>query len=704
MTGMHTTTPAAPTLAPAASSGSWLDFWRAEIAPAPGRLNATLRIVVAATIVLVTSMTLQLPMVDSSLLVVMFLTALGPGAASQNTVAVVMTSVIGIALLTVAIALSLLIFKFTIDYPPLRVAAMAGAIFLGMFAFRVFAVPTAGFIFALVVLEVLADANLTSAESLVRDALWVWVAVAYPAAVAVCVNLLLLPADPEPLLRREAAERLRAVARALTALPGSEGVRAAAASLATFSRQGAAPLLKLVKLAEMQDSTVKPLRAERAARVALLTRLVEEAALVPTLPAEPSPEERTRLADVAAACNQLAAAIASRAITLPQPPPPFSAVGEAPSAMAAVLFELERIVHEFPLAERPESDRPDPHAGLFVPDALTNPDYVQFALKATLAAMFCYVVYNAVDWPGISTSMTTCLVVALGSTGATIRKATLRLVGCAIAGVLALVTIVFVEPHMTSITELALVVAAVTAPAAWIALGSQRTAYMGIQIAFTFYLSVLQGFDPGTNVTEFRDRFVGVLFGVVVMAFVFGYVWPERAGTGMARSVTTALRRMAELARGAGDLRAPRAAAWQSLAEADRFAEVSGFEPGTRASQGEQRDKRVRALIDPVREVLLVQTALLQQITTQTPVVAIETRSRAARSSFANAIAEALTATANRLETGATLQPTDLRMPFAAMREASRASGAPTVRDEDFALTDALVDRVEALQRAAASV
>ena len=700
----QTLTTGAGTLAAAVPGRSWLDFLRAELAPTPGRLDATIRIVVAATIVLVTSMTLQVPMVDVSLLVVMFLTALGPGAASPNTVPAVMTSIISIAVLTVAIALSLLIFKFTIDYPPLRIVAMGLAVFLGMFAFRVFALPTFGFIVALVVLETLANANLVSTpDMLVRGVLWVWVAVAYPAAVALGVNLLLLSADPEALLRREAAERFRAVARALTALPGSEAARAAAASLATFSRQGPAPLLKLVKLAEMQDSTVEPLRAERTAMVALLTRLVDEAALVPNLPVEPSPEERTRLANVASACKQLALAIASRAATLPLPPPPSSAAGEAPSAMAAVLFELERIVHEFPLAERPEADRPDPRSGLFVPDALTNPDYVQFALKVTLAAMFCYVAYNAVDWTGISTAMTTCLIVALRTTGATIRKATLRLVGCAIAGVLALATIVFVEPHMTSITELALVVAAVTAPAAWIALGSQRTAYLGIQMGYTFYLSVLQGFDPGTNVTEFRNRFVGIVFGVVVMTFVFAYVWPERAGTGMARSLATALRRMAELARGAGDLHASRAAAWQSLAEADRFAEVSGFEPGTRASQEVERDKPVRELIDPARQVLLVQTALVRQGAIKEPPV-MEAQAHAARSAFASAVAQALSATAHRLETGAPLQPVNLRTPLAAMRAASRASGAPTVREDEFGLCDALVDRVETLQRAAAIV
>ena len=45
----------------AGQAQSWLDFLRAELAPTPGRLNAMIRIVVATTIVLVTSMTLEVP-------------------------------------------------------------------------------------------------------------------------------------------------------------------------------------------------------------------------------------------------------------------------------------------------------------------------------------------------------------------------------------------------------------------------------------------------------------------------------------------------------------------------------------------------------------------------------------------------------------------------------------------------------------------
>ncbi len=272
---------------------------------------------------------------------------------------------------------------------------------------------------------------------------------------------------------------------------------------------------------------------------------------------------------MAAACERLAAAVSSGAEALPATIPSAAAKTTiAPSALTPVLAELERVVRELPLAERPEVDQPARAGSLFVPDAFTNPRYAQFALKVTLAAMFCYVAYTAVDWNGIHTCMITCAIVALGSAGATIHKATLRLVGCAIGGGLALASIVFLVPHMTSI-------------AAARAAGRRRhrarrvdrdgpasaPPTLGVQLAFAFYLAVLQGYGPSTDVTEFRDRFVGVVFGVVVMALVFAYVWPERAGSGHGAVARGGAAPHGELADGA---RRPARAARRRLAGARR--------------------------------------------------------------------------------------------------------------------------------------
>jgi multidrug resistance protein MdtO len=164
-----------------------------------------------------------------------------------------------------------------------------------------------------------------------------------------------------------------------------------------------------------------------------------------------------------------------------------------------------------------------------VADAFTNPAHVHFAFKVTFAAMSCFIVYEAIDWSGIHTAFITCTFIALESTEATLYKGTLRIAGCLIGGALALLSIVFLMPHMETIGSLVVLVASVTAIAGWIATGSERIGYAGLQLAFAFFYSVFQGYTPDTDLDNVRNRVVGILFGLVVTGFVFQYIWPERA-------------------------------------------------------------------------------------------------------------------------------------------------------------------------------
>ena len=184
----------------------------------------------------------------------------------------------------------------------------------------------------------------------------------------------------------------------------------------------------------------------------------------------------------------------------------------------------ERAAH----SPKPKDSKPDKR-GLFVSDAFTNPAHAQFALKVTLAGMFCYIVYMAIDWSGIHTALITCTFIALESTEATLYKGTLRIVGCVIGGALGLFTIVFLIPHMETIASLVVVVACASAMAAWVAAGSERISYAGLQIAFAFFYSVFQGYAPDTDLDNVRNRVVGILFGLIVTGLVFQYIWPERA-------------------------------------------------------------------------------------------------------------------------------------------------------------------------------
>src|SRR6478672_4441864 len=194
----------------------------------------------------------------------------------------------------------------------------------------------------------------------------------------------------------------------------------------------------------------------------------------------------------------------------------------------------------------PPAHLPKPKS-FFVSDAFTNAAHVHFALKVTLAAMFCYIVYMAIDWSGIHTALITCTFIALESTGATLHKGVLRIGGCVIGGVLALFTIVFLMPHMVTIASLAVVVACAAAIAGWVATGTERISYGGLQIAFAFFYSVFQGYAPDTDLDNVRNRVVGILFGLIVTGLVFRYIWPERTIDRLRAALRQALRQLARL-------------------------------------------------------------------------------------------------------------------------------------------------------------
>jgi multidrug resistance protein MdtO len=176
-----------------------------------------------------------------------------------------------------------------------------------------------------------------------------------------------------------------------------------------------------------------------------------------------------------------------------------------------------------------------------IPGALGNKDTIAFALKLTLCVMICYVFYFAVAWPGISTSVTTVFITALGNSGAIKQKLANRFIGSAIGGGLAILATAFLFPHMDSITSLVVLIAVVAFIAAWWA-GGRQFGYAGLQIAFSFYLVAFEGFSAPTELAPARDRLVGILVALVVIWFVFDQLWPVRTVTAMRRALVGILR------------------------------------------------------------------------------------------------------------------------------------------------------------------
>jgi len=80
----------------------------------------------------------------------------------------------------------------------------------------------------------------------------------------------------------------------------------------------------------------------------------------------------------------------------------------------------------FPGRELPAELKPSPNqdkGGFLAPDAFTNPEHIRFAIKGALAGFICYLIFTLTAYPGIYTSVITCIVCSLSTVGASCRKA-----------------------------------------------------------------------------------------------------------------------------------------------------------------------------------------------------------------------------------------------------------------------------------------
>lgn len=145
-----------------------------------------------AALCVIISMTLQVPELALSAYMVFFISK---ESKSLTTV----TGVGGLIGATIGLGITLLLYKFTYGHPELRVPGMAIALFLGMWLSRVFVLGPLGFIIGFVVAYSQSiGEGVPSPEQIVRDVLWVWVALAYGVGLTVVLNLLFLPDAASP--------------------------------------------------------------------------------------------------------------------------------------------------------------------------------------------------------------------------------------------------------------------------------------------------------------------------------------------------------------------------------------------------------------------------------------------------------------------------------------------------------------------------
>ncbi|HHV7521019.1 TPA: FUSC family protein [Burkholderia orbicola] len=454
-------------------------------------------------------------------------------------------------IVTIVIGLVLGIAIFSIDYSILRVACMAVLSVALLYLTSASKLRPVGAILAMIVGFGLDQLGLAPfGEAATRALLYIWLTIAIPVGVAIVVNLLIAP-SPRKLAHAQLAKRLRLAARRLR---GDDDARAAFdASL----REGDKQLLTWLKLSKLEGSSSAADFAALRQAIASSTALMVGVAL-----ADREPDARLPVAfatPIAATLDDMAAILERGGypvdVALALPPadalPPLARIAATdlqaaithfaePGAMAPTTptadATMQASANATPAAAAatPEAPvtapAPAPRGGFFLPDARTNPDHIRYALKTTAAAIFCYLLYSQLDWSGIHTCVVTCYIVSLGSTAETVEKLTLRIFGCIIGALLGTAALVFVVPALSSVGHLMALVFAGAWLSAWIAFGSPRIAYAGFQVAFAFFLCVIQGAGPGFDLTIARDRTIGILLGNVVVYLVFTRIWPVSIG------------------------------------------------------------------------------------------------------------------------------------------------------------------------------
>ncbi|MFH5923000.1 FUSC family protein [Roseomonas xinghualingensis] len=493
----------------------------ADLAPFPGRAALTWRIALLCSIVAATAMMYEIPEAALSCYLIIFL--MKPNAIESIGVAF---GLIGLA--TVVLVCTVPLINATIDSPLLRMLAIAVVSFAFLFLGAASQFGEIGGVIALIVAFILTLLSMAPAGDVVTYALRsAWYLAAMPMALMVVFNLF-LGLSPVRLLRDKLHQRLATAAEAI-----ATGALGRHEALGEMLRADNAALEQMAGFIKMLALTGRPQAAQIARDVRASWRLMLAASALP------EDLDTTRRNALIAAIRRAMKALDAGEMP-PRPCPAFDPASEPERALLAALDTI---------AGNPEPEMvAAPKEPFLAPDAFSNPEYQRFALKTTAAAILCYIIYTGLDWQGIHTAMITCYVAALGTTGETVHKLVLRIVGCLIGAAMGMGAVLFVVPRLDTIGGLMALIFAGVLISAWVSTGHERIAYGGMQIALAFLLTVLQGFRPGTSLDAGWDRIVGILLGNLVVYLISTRIWPVSVEGAVRSHLKAALAGLARLA------------------------------------------------------------------------------------------------------------------------------------------------------------
>ncbi len=529
-------------------AGVWFwQFLKNELSPYPGRAWVVARMTIAASIVMVIVMTFRIPYGFLGAIYTLLLSRENPTVTFHSGV----RTVISYAVATVYTVIGVMTL---IDDPVTHFLWIMVSFFLAFYLIRIVPdyITAVGFGFTLAGAIPLWDETFLSVNQRTENTLWLGFSVILGTVITVAVEYVFRRVHPTTDLTLGIESRLQSVAALLRQISSGQPDFKFQKDIELYSSVGTSRLRRtLIRSGYAHDFV-----AQMNIAIALLGRLMDLAASLQIVRSShfsvASPSDRERSGRLADQIEALGRDLTQR--KLPEVIPISSTM--QPSELP-LLPELERTValisHAFAGSDSlPQVPVPamleEEHPRLFAADAFTNPEHIKFAIRGGLATLLAYVVYTGCAWPGLSTSVATCIITALSTIGASRQKQFLRLGGAIIGGfVFGMGAQVFLLPHFDSITGFTILFAIVTAVSAWIGTSSAKLSYLGIQLALAFYLINLQEFAIQSSLSIARDRVVGVLLGLLCMWLVFDRLWMRDALQEMEGMFARNLRLLAEL-------------------------------------------------------------------------------------------------------------------------------------------------------------
>jgi multidrug resistance protein MdtO len=402
-------------------------------------------VAVLCALMVLLAMNYGIPESAVSCFVIFFVMKSDAGESSVLALALVM-------LVSIVVLLMVPLIQVTIQYPAWRLLAMVLTSFVLLFLGVASKLGPLGGIIALVIAFVLTLLGYVPfGEIATRAVLYAWLMTCAPMGLVLIFNLC-FGLYPHKVLRRELAARLRLAARGLMGQADTQ-VLWDELALGVSAQQKRLGWIRLFHLRPAQEQAELDQAILNTYRALLAVAVLRDQHL--------DNEQATAFAQI---CERSAQDIEQG--RLPQ-------VDDLPELLACSSLAVQDLRDALlALSGAVSIGKADPEHGSFmVPDAFSNPVYQHHALKATAAAVLCYLIYSAADWQGIHTAMITCYVAALGSTGETVHKLALRIVGCLLGAALGFITILFVMPHLLDIGGLMVVVFLVSLLGAWVFYG-----------------------------------------------------------------------------------------------------------------------------------------------------------------------------------------------------------------------------------------